>query len=127
MVRRRVMAKSSKRRQSIERQIKSLQMRVAHLERPLITERQRQKNQKFWADFEKRSAEIEARSKVMREYHDAEREQRLVENPNALRIAIEQERKENAFLKSKGLKPNPSKIPPTLRRTAKGRAEKSSA
>jgi len=113
------MAKSSKRQQSIERQIKSLQIRVARLERPLTTKRQRQKNEKFWADFKRRSAEIDARSKVMREYYDGEREQRLRENPDALRIAIDQERKENAFLKSKGLKPNPSRIPAALRRKAK--------
>ena len=90
-------------------------MRVARLERPLITKRQRLANEKFWADFQRRSAEIDARSKVMREYYDSERKQRLRDNPDALRIALEQERKENEFLKSKGLKPNPSMIPPELR------------
>lgn len=110
------MAKSSKGRESIERQIKGLQKRVARLERPFMTKRQHQANERFWADFKRRSAERDARSKVMREYYDSEREQRLRENPDALRIAIEQERKENAFLKSRGLKPNPSMIPPALRR-----------
>jgi len=111
------MAKSSTRRQStIERQLKDLRKRVAHLERPVRTKRQRQADQKLWADFERRSAEIDARSKAMREYWDKEREERLRENPDALRLAVEGDRRINDFLKSKGLKPDVNTIPPALRR-----------
>ena len=114
------MAKSSKRRQStVERQIKDLQARVARLERPVRSKRQRLASEKLWADYKRRSAEIDARSKAMREYYDKEREQRLRDNPNALRIAVELENKRNAFLESKGLKPDASMIPPALRRKAK--------
>ncbi len=112
--------KVPKRQSTVEQQIRDLQKRVARLERPVRSEKQRRADEQFWADYQRRSAEIDARSKVMREYYAAEREQRLRDNPNALRIAVDLERKENAFLESKGLKPNASQIPPALRRKAKG-------
>ena len=113
------MTKSPKRQSTVERQIRDLQTRVARLERPVRSKQQRRADEKFWADYQRRSAEIDARNKVMREYYAAEREQRLRDNPDALRIAVDLERKEHEFLESKGLKPNASQIPPTLRRKAK--------
>ena len=114
------MAEISKRRLStIERWIKDLQNRVAHLERPVRTKRQQRADQKFWADYERRSAEADKRSKAMRDYWNKEREERLRANPNQLRIAIEGDRSINEFLKSKGLEQDVNTVPPALRRKAK--------
>jgi len=114
------MAEISKRRLStIELRIKSLQMRLARLERPVRTKRQQRASEKLWADYQRRSAESDKRSKAMREYWDKEREERLRENPNALRLAVEGDRRINDFLKSKGLKPDVNTVPPVLRRRAK--------
>src|SRR6188508_1074254 len=113
------MAKSSARQSKVERQIKRLQMRVTVLERAFKAKPRRRANNQVWEDYERRSAEIDARSNAMREYYDKERQQRLRDDPIALRIAIEQEHKQNAFLESKGMEPNASMIPQALRRKAK--------
>ena len=115
------MAKSLKRQSTVERQIRKLQMRLTVVERALKPKRRSKPNNKIWEDYLRRKARLDERSKVMREYYDAERERRLRENPDQLRIALEEERKENAFLKSRGMKPNPSMIPQALRPNARGR------
>jgi uncharacterized protein (UPF0335 family) len=69
------MTESTQHQQStVEQQIKNLVARVARLERPVRSARQRRADDKFWADYQRRSADIDARSKVMREYYAAERE-----------------------------------------------------
>ena len=50
----------------------------------------------------------------MSEYYAREREERYRTDPKTLEIALELERKENEFLKSKGIKPGPSIIPKSL-------------
>lgn len=106
---------------TIANEIASLKQRVSWLEAALKPKpaRTNPRVNKALADVERKWAEIQARSKAMLEFHEKEREKRLRENPNALRILVEQERKENEFLKSKGLTPSPSFIPKSLRRKAK--------
>ena len=114
------MKKSSKPDQAtIQQQIKDLQVRLARLERPVRTKRQVRADAKFSADSDRRLRAIEARSKAMQQYYAAERDRRYRENPQALQMAMDLERKQNAFLRSKGIKPYPSMIPPALRRKAR--------
>jgi hypothetical protein len=101
------------------KQIAALKKRVAHLEAQLRRKPRRRKVNKVWANFEKKRAAYAVRDKAMQEYRSKERELEYRSNPDRLRIAWELEQKENAFLKSKGLKPSPSIIPASLRRQAK--------
>lgn len=106
---------------SFKNDIAALKRRVSWLEAALKPKPKRGKApvDKVWAHFERRKAEMNARSKALEEYRDREHEKRLRENPMALRIAIESERRENEFMRSKGLSPSPSHIPKSLRRKAK--------
>jgi ribosomal protein S15P/S13E len=116
------MKKSSKARPAtIQQQIKNLRARVARLERPVRTKRQVRADEKFWTESDRRLRAIEARNKAMQEYYAAERERRYREDPKALQRAMDLERKQTAFLKSKGLEPYPSMIPPALRRKARAK------
>lgn len=90
---------------SIERQIKSLRTRVSALERVLRRE--------------KPDSESEARRKALAEYYKQREIQLYLRNPGFLKAAIESETERNAFLKSRGLKPEPSSIPEQFRRGLK--------
>ena len=90
---------------SIERQIKALRTRVGALERVLR--------------HEKPDSESEARRKALAESYKQEEIQLYLRNPGFLKAAIESETGRNAFLKSRGLKPEPSSIPEQFRRGLK--------
>ena len=63
----------------------------------------------------------------MREYHEQERVARYRENPNLVKIARELERKENEFLRSRGLQPKPSDIPKEFQKRVRVSQKVSSA
>jgi hypothetical protein len=97
------MKRSPKRRAaSIERQIKALRTRVGALEAVLRRA--------------KPDSESEARRKALAEYYKQEEIQLYLRNPGFLKAAIESETERNAFLKSRGFKPEPSRIPEQFRR-----------
>ena len=96
--------------------IAALKQRVSWLEAALKPKPSKPPVDRLWANFERGMAESKARSDAMSEYYKKQREDRWRENPSSLRNANEIERSENEFLKSKGLKPNPSWIPKELRK-----------
>jgi hypothetical protein len=102
--------------ESVRRQLASLTHRVSWLEAALKPKKQKAPVDRFWAGFERRNAERKTRDDAMREYRENEKLQRYREKPHLLTAMRELERKENAFMRSKGLKPNPSYIPKELRK-----------
>ena len=113
------MKKSPQPRQStIERQIKSLGIRIGLLERAL----KRAKRDAGSAGellARQDDSEAEARRKALAEYYKQREIQLYLRNPEFLKAAIESENARNAFLKSRGLKPEPSSIPEQFRRGLK--------
>lgn len=65
-------------------------------------------------------SEREARSEALKDYFKQRQIQRYLNSPSSLRIAIQAENDLNEFLKSRGLKPEPSDIPEQFRRGLKG-------
>jgi len=100
--------------ESVRRQLASLTNRVSWLEAALKPKKDKAPVNRAWANYLRRSAEQEARDKAMQEYRELERVAVYRAQPNVLKMGIERERKENAFLKSKGLKPRPTYYPKTL-------------
>jgi ribosomal protein S15P/S13E len=113
------MKKSPKRRQSsVERQIKGLLMRVGFLEHAL--RKAKQDPPSLRASARKRDeSEGEERRKALAEYYKQKEIERYLRDPGWLRIAIESENERNSFLKSRGLKPDPSSLPEQFRRGLK--------
>jgi ribosomal protein S15P/S13E len=113
------MKSSPKRRKfSIERQIKALRMRVGFLERALRKARQDPSSLRAVAG-KRDDAEREARREALAEFFKQRQIERYLNSPSSLRIAIEAENDLNEFLKSRGLKPEPSDIPEQFRRGLK--------
>lgn len=113
------MKKSPKRRHStIERQIKSLRTRVGSLERALERAKPDPSSVRE-LPARRNDSEAEARRKALAEYYKQREIQVYLRNPEFLRIAIESEDERNAFLKSRGLAPEPSSIPEQFRRGLK--------
>jgi hypothetical protein len=101
---------------SVRRQLASLKHRVSWLEAALKPKKEKPPVDRVSANYLRKSAEQEARDDAMREYREQEKLARYREDPYLLEITRERERKENAFLRARGLKPNPSYIPKELRR-----------
>ena len=100
-------------------QIKQLRRRVTLLERAL--RRASEKPQCLGAAARRHDdAAKEARRKALSDYYKQQEIEHYLRNPNFLRIAIESENEKNAFLKSRGLEPEPSSIPEQFRRGLKG-------
>lgn len=100
--------------ESVRRQLASLTNRVSWLEAALKPKKSKGPVDRVWANYLRRSAEEKPRDDAMREYREQERVARYRENPNILKNGIAEERKENAFLRSKGLKPKPTYYPKAL-------------
>ena len=113
------MKNPSKRRESrIERQIKALRMRVSFLERAL--KKARRDPSALRAVARKRDdSESVARRSAIAEYYKQRKIESYLRDPGWLQIAIESENNLNEFLKSRGLKPEPSDIPEQFRRGLK--------
>jgi hypothetical protein len=101
---------------SVRRQLAALTHRVSWLEAALKPKKEKAPVNRVWANYLRVSAEQKARDDAMREYREQQRVALYRENPNLVRIAREREREENAFLRSRGLKPYPSSIPKELRK-----------
>lgn len=100
--------------ESVRRQLASLTQRVSWLEAALKPKKDKAPVDRAWANYLRRSAEQKARDEAMQEYRELERVAIYRAQPNVLKMGIVRERKENAFLKSKGLKPRPTYYPKTL-------------
>jgi hypothetical protein len=113
------MKKSPKRRHfTIERQIKGLRTRVGALERALRNARQARHSVPALTHQPDDSV-AEAKRKALAEYYKQREVQIYLRNPSYLQAAIESENDRNAFLKSRGFKPEPSRIPEQFRRGLK--------
>ena len=96
---------------AFRRQLKSLQSRVSWLERALKPRRpDAPKVDRARASHERDRAEREAKSKALRKYYEARELEHYREQPSFLRAAIASEQERNAFLVSRGFKPEPSRI-----------------
>lgn len=97
---------------AFRRQLKRLQLRVSWLEKALKPKRpDAAKVDRTLAGRERDRAERDAKSEALREYYEAQELGRYREQPSFLRIALECEQERNAFLVSRGFKPEPSRIP----------------
>lgn len=112
---------------SVRRQLAALNHRVSWLEAALKPKKEKAPADRVWAGLERRWAQQKTHDDAMREYHQQERIARYRENPNLVKIARELERKENEFLRSKGLRPKPSTIPKEFQRKVRAPRKTSSA
>jgi hypothetical protein len=118
------MKKTPNRRQStIERQIKSLRTRVDSLERA-VKRGKPAPGSVSELPASRDVSEADTRRKALAEYYKERETQLYLRNPSFLRVAIESENDRNAFLKSRGLAPEPSDIPEQFRRGLKGYSPK---
>lgn len=105
---------------SIQRQLTSLARRVASLEAALKPRKMQKSGiDPVWADFERKWAQRETRNKAMKDYYEQQRVARYRADPSLLEIAKTLEREERSFLRKRGLKPNPSRIPEEFRENRK--------
>jgi hypothetical protein len=112
------MAKRSTSIESVHRRLLALQNRVSFLERAL--RKARQKASQLPAIAERRDeAQADARRQALKDYDAQKRIATYRSSPWMLAIAQRLEDDRNAFLRSKGLKPEPSDIPTELRKEAR--------
>ncbi len=112
---------------TIRRQLASLNHRVSWLEAALKPKKKKAPADRVWAGIERRWAQQKTHDDAMREYHQQERIARYRADPNLVKIARELERKENEFLRSKGLTPKPSTIPKEFQRRVRASRKTSPA
>jgi hypothetical protein len=112
-------AKSAGIPESVRRQLASLTNRVSWLEAALKPDADKTPVDRERAGLARQRAEQQAHREAMQEYREQERLERYRRDPELVKVAIELRRKENAFLRSKGLKPTPSDIPEEFRRSAR--------
>jgi hypothetical protein len=112
-------AKRSSSPTRLEQQIKALGMRVSFLERAL---KPRLKNppQLDEANKSRERAEEDARTEALKEYYNQKNIEFYLRNPGFLARELAAECEKAEFLKSRGLKPEPSRIPEQFHRGLKG-------
>ena len=113
------MAKRATHSHKLELKVRALSMRVRFLERALkpakkAVQHREQLNQS------REQAEAEAVSKAMSEFHRKKWLDFCLRNPDFVARELEAEREKADFLKSRGLKPEPSRIPAQFHRGLKG-------
>ena len=113
------MARRPARSTKIEQQIKALRMRVSFLERALRPAK-KASGQLIDLDRERKHAEDDAHYKAMMEYYEKKKVERYLRNPSMLAADLAHEREIADFLRSRGLKPEPSRIPKQFHRGLKG-------
>jgi hypothetical protein len=106
------------RKPDIERQIEALRTRVGILERALKKARRAPSSLRVLAK-QRDDSEDEARRNALADYFKQRKIESYLRNPRWLQIEIESENSLNEFLKSRGLKPEPSNIPEQFRRGLK--------
>jgi len=102
--------------ESVRRQLASLTHRVSWLEAALRPKKRKTPIDRARAGIDRESAERKTRSDALREFYEQRKIARYREDPNQVKIVLELEQQENAFLRARGLKPNPSDIPKEFRR-----------
>lgn len=102
--------------ESVRRQLASLTHRVSWLEAALRPKKRKTPIDRARAGTDRELAERKTRNDALREFYDQRRIARYRDDPNQLKIVLELEQQENAFLRARGLKPNPSDIPRELRK-----------
>src|SRR5690349_6859493 len=111
------MARSTASLASLKRQLLVLKNRVGYLERALRPTRK--KPSRIELSERRDQAEKDDRHQALKEYHAQARIRGLTENQLVLQIEQVNEDERNAFLRSRGLAPEPSKIPKELRKKAR--------
>jgi len=105
----------------VRNEIAALKRRVACLERELIRGVP-ERPLRTQTSVDREMAEANARAKAEREYWQGKRDAQLLADPDAMRRARKAEREFNDFLKERGIKPLPSRLP--RRPLVKGRAHR---
>ena len=95
-----------------------LKNRVRYLEQALRNAREKPSQLSIIAN-RRDQAERDARREALKDYYEQERTERLRRSPWMLEIDQQVEDNRNAFLRSRGLKPEPSEIPKELRQRAR--------
>lgn len=113
------MAKRAPSSARIERKIKALTLRVSFLERALKPVK-RGTTQLEELSQARDHAEESARNKALRDYYHQKKVERYLRSPSLLAADLAYEHEVAEFLKSKGLKPEPSRIPEQFHRGLKG-------
>lgn len=106
------MTRSSTSISSLRQQLRELKNRVTWLERAI-----KPAKKPIPPDVNRTRdlAEQEARNEALMEYYRQRNIEFYKRNPTWLRLELDQEREKNEFLRSRGLKPEPSKIPAEVR------------
>lgn len=113
------MAKRATHSSRLERQIRALTMRVSFLERALKPAKKTARDPDQLSRT-REQAEAAARREAMREYHDKKWLDFCLRNPDFVARELASEREKAEFLKSRGLTPEPSRIPAQFHRGLKG-------
>lgn len=95
---------------SLRRQVAALQQRVSSIERVLTPKGEQSKRAVLTAQFDRRQAERTARREAMQEFWKQREIDRYRQFPHLLKIAREQERSINAFLRNRGIRPEKSDL-----------------
>jgi hypothetical protein len=95
---------------TVRNEIAALKRRVALLERQLLRGKP-ERPERPPAAIEGDIAEANARAKAEREYWQGKRDAHLLADPDAMARARKAEREFNDFLKARGIKPLPSRLP----------------
>lgn len=95
---------------AVRNEIAALKRRVASLERQLLRGRP-ERPEATWETFQRDMADAKARSAAESDYWQSKRDARLLADPVAMAIARKAEREFNDFLKARGIKPLPSRLP----------------
>ncbi|MDO8794021.1 MAG: hypothetical protein Q7J25_05320 [Vicinamibacterales bacterium] len=104
---------------AVRNEIAALKRRVTYLERELIRGVP-ERPVRTQTSFDSEVAEANARAKAEREYWQGKRDAQLLADPDAMRRARKAEREFNDFLRARGIKPLPSRLPrrPLVKRRA---------
>lgn len=106
------MASSSKSITSLRHQIRALKNRVTWLERAIKPVK---KPISPDLNLARDQAEENTRHEALMQFYRQRNIEFYKRNPNWLKLEIAQEREKNEFLRARGLKPEPSKIPAEVR------------
>jgi len=113
------MAKRLTPSEQIDRKIKALTQRVSFLEGALKPAKKAARNPDLLDRTREQAAEG-ARRQAMREYYRKSKVEFYLRNPTFLARELAEEQKVAEFLKSRGLAPEPSRIPEQFHRGLKG-------
>lgn len=112
------MAKSTSQSKKLERQLKALRMRVSFLERALKPAKKVAKPSGA-LNRSREQAEEDARDKALKDYYQQKNVEFYLRNPRFLELELAAEREQAEFLRARGLKPEPSRIPEQFHRGLK--------